>query len=385
MYIAHALKKRKTLVLDANKTYQQNVLFVSSFCTAVLASKLPALNSYPANWAEIETAYVQANADALSWANDVLARLLATPGEVDDYNATIVATLNAAIANANALVSDPSNASARSALNQNLATLTGTINLILGFVQSAITSVQNFNNTVPDMATQFSTIVQDAIDASNADQTQINQLNADIDNLNQQIKQYWIEIGAISGAVVVEATLATLATIVAWPYGAVAWLVFGPAILIEAALIALDAKNIVAAKGKIEADQKAITGLTADMAALSALSNQYQDFANQTEEIQTSLQAILAAWQQVEQEVSAAATEIQNAGEGYSSSDWQAVANDLNEALDDWDEAYDLSQALTLNLSGTNAAVSYGMTQRDVQAALNAGTSVPLIQYLNQL
>lgn len=385
MTIALAFSNNKLAVQDTQKTYQENVLYVSTFCASVMASKLPALNSYPSNWAEIEAAYVQANADALGWANTVLARLLETPVEIDDYNNAVTMAFNDAIANAQALISNPGNASAKSALLANLATLSQTVGLMVSSVEGAIARVAAFNNNVPDMATQFATIIQGTIDATDADQTQINNLNQAIDNLSEQIKDYWVTIGALTGAIVVEGTLATLATIIAWPEGSVAWLIFGPAILIEGAMIALDAKNIYDAYEAIQQDTQKITGLTADMAALSATSQQYTEFANQTTAIQDSLNAILAAWQSVDEELTAAVNEINDASDDYDDSDWQAVVNDLNAGLGDWNEAYQLSQALTLNLTGTTAQLSYGMTQAQAQAAVNAGTSLPLLEYINRL
>ncbi|MEM7299874.1 MAG: hypothetical protein AAF468_02225 [Pseudomonadota bacterium] len=385
MSISAALANNAQSAQSAQLQYQRDVLFVASFCTAVMASKLPNLHTNPSNWSDITSAYEAATREALIWANSVIVKLEATPAEINNYESTITATLTDALNNTSTLISDPTSNSAKSALNADLNTLSSTLNLITVFLQSTITAIQDFSDTVPNMATQLNTVVNQAVQASDADQDQINQLNQSIDNLNEQIKDYWEDIGQLTGLAVAEACVSTLATVAAWPEGGLVWLLFGPTILIQVAMIALDAVKLYDAYETVGQLTTEMDNDTSDMAALSALANQYQGFANQVSTVESKLQQILDVWQQIETDVNNAITDINDASDDYNSSDWSSVQTDLTNAQTSWGDAYALSQSLTITLTGSDADLAYGMTQQQVQDAYNASNVTPFVNYINDL
>ena len=122
----------------------------------------------------------------------------------------------------------------------------------------------------------------------------------------------------------------------------------GPAVAVATYEIAMDAINIENDKKKIEADKSAITGLTADVAALQALAKSYGDMASESTQIETTLQAILAEWLTLESEVNAAITDARTALADAGAANFQAVAADLTDAVTEWNAAY--AQAGSLNL-----------------------------------
>src|SRR5579871_3112782 len=87
--LSAAFRKNATSLGQAQNTYKQNVAMVNTYIAGVLSSSLPTLNSYPPDWATFVTAYEQAGSDALNWVNNVMARLLDVPGNVQGYNGVI--------------------------------------------------------------------------------------------------------------------------------------------------------------------------------------------------------------------------------------------------------------------------------------------------------
>jgi hypothetical protein len=321
----------------------------------------------------------------LNWVNTVMARLLAVPDDVQNYNNVISQLLQDAKSQTQTLIGNPNNQSALTILNQDLNGLTSQLGLVTTFISGAITAVQSFQDQLPQMATALQTIATKSINDANADQKLIDGLAADIANLQQDIKSLTAAIVALSIADGIALTLGVAVTIAAWPFGALVWFMLGPAVAVATTFIALDAQKIIADKAKIQGDQQQITGLTADVATLKLLANNYSGMVTQAQQVETSLQAILTAWQALETDVSTAVTDIRTALSDTSASNFQAVLNDVNDAIGEWNAAYAAAGALHLDLNVNNAQLTLGMSSSEVQAALAGGQTFDVITYYNQL
>ena len=385
MSLAAVLRKHAEQLTQVETTYKQNVFAVNTLVTAVLSSSLPTLKTYPPDWQTFVAAYEQAGSDALQWVNTVMARLLQVPQDVLNYNTITTQLLQDAITQANTLVKQPSNAAALAALDQALTGLTTQLNLVSTFVSGAVTAVQHFQDVLPNLATQLQTIAQKSVQDAQADQQQINNYQADIAQLQADIKSLTAAIIALAIADGIALTLGTVATIALWPIGAVVWFVLAPAVAVATTYIALDASKIVADKAKIAADQQAITGLTADVATLTVLANSYAAMANQTQVVETSLGDVLAAWEALEADLTAAITDIRSAIADTQATNFAAVVNDLDEAVGIWTSAYASAGALQISLQVNTAPLEFGMSSGQVQAALASGQSMDIIAYYNQL
>ncbi|MDK1389513.1 hypothetical protein QN224_29470 [Sinorhizobium sp. 8-89] len=385
MSLALAIRKNARSIAATQNTYKQNVAMVNTYVTSVLTSKLPNLSQNPPDWQDFVTAYEQANSDALSWVNNVMARLLDVPSEVQDYNNIISQLLADAQNQAHILVSDPSNKTALSILDRDLDSLSKQLAIVVTFISGAVTAVQNFGDTLPDMATQLQTIATASAQAANADQAQIDQLNADIQSLQAEIKSLTAAIIALGIADGVALTIGVVATIALWPVGALVWFVMGPAVAVATTYIALDGLKITADKNKIAADESAITGLTADVATLQVLTTNYANMASETQQIETALQGVLQEWQTLESEVNAAISDLKAAIADAGSSNFTAVLNQVNDAITEWNAAYNQAGALTLDLQVNDTQLQLGMSSADVQAALSSGQTVNIIEYYNQI
>ena len=385
MSLALAIRKNARSLAAKQNTYKQNVAMVNTYVTSVLSSNLPTLSQNPPDWQDFVTAYERANSDALNWVNNVMARLLDVPSEVQDYNNIISQLLADAQNQAQILVSDPSNKTALSILERDLDSLSKQLAIIVTFISGAVNAVQNFGDTLPDMAAQLQIIATASAQAANADQAQIDQLNADIQSLQAEIKSLTAAIIALGIADGVALTIGVVATIALWPVGALVWFVMGPAVAVATTYIALDGLKITADKDKIAADESVIKGLTADVATLQVLTTNYANMASETQQIETALQGVLQEWQTLESEVNAAISDLQTAISDAGSSNFTAVLNEVNDAITEWNAAYNQAGELTLDLQVNNAQLQLGMSSEDVQTALSKGQTANIIEYYNQI
>jgi len=385
MLLAHAIRNNVVPLAQAQNTYKENVVAVNTLVTSVLTSSLPTLFQNPPDWQDFVNAYTTANGEALNWVNNVMARLLDVPDEVQGYNTIISQLLQDAKTQASTLINQPSNQTALQILNQDLTGLSNQLNIVVTFISGAVTNIQSFKDKLPDMAAQLQTIAQKSSKDADADQAQIDKLNADIARLQNEIKSLTASIIALGIVDGVALTIGVVTTIALWPVGAAVWFVMGPAVAVASTYIALDALQIKADKAQIEQDQQIITGLTADVATLHVLANNYADMASQAEAIETNLKAILAEWQTLESDVNAAIADIRTAISDASSANFKAVLNDINDAITEWNDAYAQAGSLHLDLQVNNAQLQIGMSSSDVQNALASGETLSIIEYYNRL
>ena len=385
MALARAFNKNAVSLAVAQTSYKQNVVAVNTLVTSVLTSKLPTLNRNPPDWNEFVSAYEKADAGALTWVNNVMARLLNVPDEVRSYNSIITQLLADAKSQGEALVKDPGNKTALGILNTDLDNINSQMSLVVTFITGALNATKGFKDVLPTMATNLQTIADDSTKAANADQAQIDKLNQDIDNLHAEIKSLTAAIVALGIADGIALTLGVVATIAAFPEGALVWFVLGPAIAVASTYIAIDGLKIKADNAAIKADEAQITGLTADVSTLHILSKNFASMSAQTVEIETNLQAILVEWQSLETDVNAAVTDIKTAIADASSANFGNVVTELDDAITEWAAAYKQAGDLHLDLNVNNAQLTVGMSSADVQAAAAKGSTVNIITYYNEV
>ena len=383
--LAHAIRKNTVSLAQAQSDYKQNVVAVNTVMTSVLGSSLPTLKQVPPDWSTFVSAFEAANGDALNWVNTVMARLLNVPQEVIGYNAVISQVLQDAKSQSETLIAQPTNQVALATLNQDLTTLTGQLGLVTSFISGAISALQKSSDTLPDMAAQLQSIADKSTVDANADQAKIDTLNAQIDQLKADIKSLTAAIIALGIVDGVALTLGVVTTIALWPVGAVVWFMLGPAIAVASTYIALDAKQIEADKTAINSTLANIQDITADVATLHVLAHNFADMATQSEAIETSLKAVLAEWQTLENDVNAAVTDIRTALSDASGSNFSAVLDDVNDAISEWSNSYAQAGSLQLDLQVNNANLQYGMSSAQVQTAMAGAQTVDLISYYNQV
>lgn len=385
MALAQAISKNALSLAVKQTTYKENVVAVNTLITSVLSSNLPTLNQNPPDWKQFQTAFEAADSGALTWVNNVMARLLNVPEDVKSYNASITQLLADAQSQAQTLVADPSNKTALQTLNTDLTNLTNTMNLVVTFISGALTAVKNFKDELPTLAGNLQTIADNSARDAKADQAQIDKLNQNIDNLKAEINSLTASIIALGVVDGIALTLGIVATIAAFPEGALTWFVLGPAVIAATTVIAIDGAKITADKKLIESDEQQITGLTADVAALQVLSKNFAAMSAEATDIETNLQAILAEWQTLESDVTVAVNDIKTAITDAGSANFDAVVSELDDAIAEWSAAYKQAGDLHLDLNVNSAQLQIGMSQDQVKAATAAAPTVDIITYYNQV
>lgn len=385
MALAYAIKKNAVSLAVKQLSYKQNVVAVNTLITSVLSSSLPTLNQNPPDWNDFVSAYEKADAGALTWVNNVMARLLNVPDDVKSYNSNITQLLANAKLQAQTLESNPANKPAIDALNADLTNLNSTFGLVVTFITGALNAIKGFKDELPAMATNLQSIADSSTKAANADQAQIDKLNSDIDNLHNEIKSLTAALIGLGIADGIALTLGTVATIAAFPEGALVWFVLGPVVAVATTYIAIDALKIKADKAAIEADEQQISGLTADVSTLHILPKNFAAMSAQTVEIENNLQAILLEWQTLESDVNTAVSDIKSAVADTGSANFTAVVSELEDASSEWSAAYQQAGDLHLDLNVNDAELSVGMSSADVQAALAKGNKVDIIKYYNEV
>ena len=385
MSLTVAFQNRTASFVQAQNAYQLNVATVSSAMVAVSATNLPPLSNTPPDWSDFVTANTNAKSMALVWLNSVYAQLESAPGNVQSYNSNITSILTDARNQAQALINNPGDANALALLQQDCNNLSSTMNMVAVFVTSALTQVQNFNNTLPTLAATMTSIAMKSGHDASVDQTQIDTLRVDIKRLNDDISSLtasMIGLGIAAGAALI---IGTVASIVAFPVGLVAWLFMGPVVAIAIYEMVMDANQIKSDQQTIAADQAKITGLAADVAALQLLADTYTNLANQTTSLETNLQAIVAEWQTLAADISTAAADVKQALTDASSTNFNAVLTDIDGALTEWVAAYTQAGSLFVPALVTNASLELGMSSDDLKNALANGQNTSLVAYCNQL
>lgn len=383
MSLAAAFEKNASPLTEAQITYKENVAIVNTYVNSVLTSRLPTLREDPPDWQDFITAYENANSDALQWVNEVMARLLRVPKDVQRYNPEISQLLGDAKAQAEKLVAQPSDAAALAALEQDLAGITDQLSLVTTFISGAIQAIREFGDNLPKMGAELQTIATKSAHDAQVDEEEIQKLNKAIEELQSEIKSLTAAIVALGIADGIAITLGVVVTIAAWPVGALAWFALGPAVAVATTYIAIDAEKIKAKNAEIKADQEKITGKTADVATLKILAKNYETMAAESEQVEANLQAILTAWQQLENDVTAAVTDAKTAISDASAKAFAAVRDDLDGAIGAWDTAYGEAGGLVIELQVNNAPLEIGMSSSEVQSALAKGKSMDIIDYFN--
>jgi len=385
MALANAFSKNTLSLAVEQSAYKTNVIAVNTLITSVLSSTLPTLNTNPPDWNEFVAAYEKADADALNWVNNVMARLLNVPDEVRSYNPTINLLLNDAKTQAQKLVKNPSDPIALSTLKTDLNNVNSQFSLVVTFIAGALTAIQEFKDILPNLATELQTIATKSSSDAKADEAEIVKLQADIQAFNDEIKSLTASLVALGIADAAALSLGTLATIAAWPEGALVWLVLGPIVAVATTYIAIDGEKIVADKKAIVDDQNKITGITADVATLHILATNYAAMATQTDEIEANLKAILAEWQILESDVNLAITDIKDALSDTATPDFGKVVLDLDDAITEWAATYKQAGDLNITLNVNDAQYTVGMTSAEVKTATDNGKTTDIIKYYNQV
>jgi hypothetical protein len=379
--LSAVLRKHAPTIQASEASYQQDVLDVCNCMSGIMAAALPLLNTLPANWAEIQNSYTQARSDALSWTNEVYGQLASTPHNVETYNTTLSALFDDAVKQADTLVANPNNSTAKTLLTADLTNIQSTLALINIFITSTQNSIDRFGSqTLSDAATSLQLVSYDAYEDYDIDQQKINDLKQQISDLQAEIVELAVEIG-INAALV--ATEVTVGYVWAASLGPAGLILIGCSVAASATVIGLDAAKLVADQAALQVAQAELTATEQDATALQTTSDSFTTLANQTTALDTSIAGIASAWQALESDMTTAITDVNQAIVDEETTDFSEVYNDLVAAQAAWNEAYSASQLLYINVQGNPAQLNISMSQTQVSSALGQEPTVDFVHYID--
>lgn len=385
MGLRTAVRNNLIILSSASDDYKNNVIQVSQYVSGVMNSSLPVLQSPVPDWDTYTTAYLSAKSSAMVWVNTVLERLNTVPGSILGYNDTVERLFNEAIADAEKLIKNPSDVSAKAFLLDEINLAIRKMNFFSDQVSDVIQTLQSFKDSLPQQAHELQTIADTAMQDQRADEEQIKALSRKIDEANREIKSLTSAIIGLAIADGVAVTLGVIAVAVAGPIGMVTWIFLGAAVAVASIYIAIDAAKIKALKSQIEQDQKSMSAFTADVAALTNTATVFSQFAAQAQAIEDNLQRIVDAWQVLNTELQAVEKDLTDASADYTREQWQIVKTDLENAQADWNTFAASIGQLNVQILGTTARLDLGMGSEEVESAVNAGQTRDFITYINQV
>lgn len=382
MSLSVAVNSGVRTIRDAQASYRRDFLAVNTAVASVLSSALPVLQLTPANWPEIQKAYLSAQTAALDWFNGVAASLLAAPGFVLNNTGVVTATLNQAASDAQSLATNPSQpqlASDLQGLLNLVATQLGTIAEEVGATASA---VQGFDSQLPALTATLSQLVSDFSSAQSADTAAIAQLSADVAQLNADIQALQNSVASDGDAST--ATIWLSRFVPAYNAPLIALKLFLIAVSATAEYyVALDTDAIQNDLQKISNDQQQISGVSADVAALRLHVDAYQSAGSQVAALATTAQALASAWQSMVAMVSQAVTAVTAACADSKSVDYTLVSQDIGKAIGAWTTLNDQAVGLNLDVQVNTAVLQPGSSPATVLAALSSGRALSLSAFVN--
>lgn len=301
--------------------------------TYVVAMQNTTLPPVAGDWyTTFQQAFHDAAVHASEWST-YSAALTAVPAGIANFATAFTMNMTTINTYANIVKLDPSN--------------TAALNSLVASIQSLLTAVQSQKTgaaaVIPQLNTFASQLVSDqtvmknaiasALNQQGADQTSIDQLNADIATLQADIAKWNTVITAVAIAGGIGIFIGCVSAIFSFGLG----LVF--AVASAAATIA----TIIIAQQKIKADYSTIQGdeaqigtLNTEIAALSTLQTNLNNLINLSNQAQQQLQLILTAWQQLETEIQAVINDLQGATGATNPLNVDTLLADLNAANSDW-------------------------------------------------
>lgn len=178
--------------------------------------------------------------------------------------------------------------------------------------------------------------------------------------------------------------MGSVATIAAWPFGLVSWLVLGPAIFVASTFIVLDSIEIYNDKKKIEAAQGDVNDLESSIVVLDNLAIQFEEMSNNVSLLESHAQAVLNEWLLLEQDTKDALEAIKASLNNTDNDNFQTVCEDLENAQTEWNNVYMQASLLNIDIYINDAQLEAGMSQSEIESATQNGKTVTIFEYYNR-
>lgn len=196
-------------------------------------------------------------------------------------------------------------------------------------IDDVITNLQSYSKIFDTSINNMTAITDELSTDISADQSEIQLLKKEIENLNNQLNGYYATIAGLSVGLLIEGAIAVVGFVAAG-FGGFAILPFmvilaGVSIwkIIEAA------QSIESTQKEIAEDKKSIASYTKAIASLTWVSTQLQTFKKAVESVPNQLGYVQAKWNDLTLNVADIQNQYQQSSSDFDAQDWQNLLQDV--------------------------------------------------------
>ncbi len=333
--------------------YTNALLAINSYAYAITNQQLPILDYPPTNYGNFTAQFAPAKQHAMNWSTNIFVSMIQLPTTIVNQAANLF-NMEQLMINAylNALILDPTNATAKQGLQSALTTVSQLIQTQVTAINSIQSQLTTFNANILSDAQVLTQIAADALSDAGDDQTKITQLTADIKSLNASISaaQTLLTVSEIGiGLSLFIGLIGAVCCVIPGAQGiGVGLIVVGVAG--EAASIAgtvIETKSIQAMQGQIASDQTQIQGLNQDIILLQGVSTQFNELYQTNLKAQAALTTIGNMWTLLDTAINDVSTELATVGTDVTATQYQQALNDFTEAESSWNDLVVFATALS--------------------------------------
>jgi non-hemolytic enterotoxin B/C len=332
--------------------YMNAAAQVNLYAFAISQTSLPTLNDPPINYSTYIDSFEPAKAHCLVWANSIFPTILSLPQTIGGLSNTLfnLEETGAGLA-LNRLVTEPSNAQAKTALGQALTGMQNVVQGPLATAQELLTQLGTFSTEVTADAASLSSIAAEALSIAGDDQTKITSINNQITDLQNQISNLNTLLTVAEIGIGVSIFVGIVGAVVCFiPGGQV---IGGVIIAVAVAGEVASITGTVLVNKEISADQDAITslqgqipGIHQDIIALQGTNLQFVALQAANTAAQAALQVVVNMWQQLDADLETVKTDLTTVGTDATAAQYTQAITDLNAANAAWQDVVTFANAL---------------------------------------
>ena len=353
----------KQLIVDTSSAQQQYVDYVnaanvvSCYVAAINNVSLPALVTPPANYGNYATTFATAKLHAMTWLDESVPDFNVIPSSIVNFNSIIQQNLSNITDYLNQLQASPGNQAI-------IASLTASLNIVLNEIESCKQAIAALDNSISSYqqnisgdASQLSQLSAQIVAAEKVSQSDIDQLNAVVSNL-QAIVDDRNKVATLDLlANIDEGIFLTVASVaVGIPFvGTAAILVglgFGLSSLAFTTFVPLNndpdyQQSLQDIQTQMNNCNTEIGMINTSVALLQTLANQFNQLVTQSSNVSSQIQVVLSFWEQQQSginqlindiddilakedsDIAQALRDVQDA-----SASWNALEDSMNEIKD---------------------------------------------------
>lgn len=343
--------------------YANALIMVNNYAYAITNQNLPVLNSPPSDYGNFASEFAPAKQHALNWTDNIFVQLVQFPTTITQEASTLFNMEETMIgAYLQALITNPNDAAAKTALGKSLTTLQALIGNQVQTATNANQQLQQFASDIFSDAKILTGIAQAATADAGGDQALIGKINQDIATLNAAISTATTlltisEIGI--GVSIFVGIIGVVCCFIPGAQGVGAGLIIvgvaGTAASI--ALTVIENKRITAMQAEIDSDQKQITGLHQDIILLNGVSTSFNALYNASLQAQTALNTITSMWTSLGSAIQTVQTDLTDVENDNTADQYQQALTDFQAAEAAWADVVTFATSLAnINYSWQDAS-----------------------------